>query len=203
LHPQDEDDEDELAIFGGQTRVLVTKLLSKQQRARQESLPISFASSHSSPISPAGDSDSSTPSSDSTPEVHPSLVEYLNQFSHSAFPSSPPQNGPLPPAPLPYLQPQVQPPSFNEGSMDWASGQWSQSGKPPPPPDDPTTLFNMTFHGPMSFEPPILFDGNSDSPPYGNPDLGMMTSGESGMDEQWMSFMRDSGILGPSPSAPL
>lgn len=26
-------------------------------------------------------------------------------------------------------------------------------------------------------------------------DLGMMMTGESGMDEQWMSFMRDSGLL--------
>jgi len=26
--------------------------------------------------------------------------------------------------------------------------------------------------------------------------LGMMMTGESGMDEQWMSFMRDSGLLG-------
>lgn len=27
-------------------------------------------------------------------------------------------------------------------------------------------------------------------------DLGMMMNGDSGMDEQWMSFMRESGILG-------
>jgi hypothetical protein len=27
-------------------------------------------------------------------------------------------------------------------------------------------------------------------------DMGMMVSGESGMDEQWMSFMRESGIMG-------
>jgi len=26
-------------------------------------------------------------------------------------------------------------------------------------------------------------------------DLGMMMTGESGMDEQWISFMRDSGLL--------
>jgi len=26
-------------------------------------------------------------------------------------------------------------------------------------------------------------------------DMGMMVSGESGMDEQWISFMRDSGIM--------
>lgn len=31
-------------------------------------------------------------------------------------------------------------------------------------------------------------------------DLGMMMTGDSGMDEQWMSFMRDSGLLDGSLS---
>jgi len=30
----------------------------------------------------------------------------------------------------------------------------------------------------------------------------MMLTGESGIDEQWMSFMRDSGILDPAASIP-
>lgn len=44
----------------------------------------------------------------------------------------------------------------------------------------------------------------SDSPPESTQlmDMGMMVSGESGMDEHWISFMRGSGLLEPNAYSP-
>lgn len=33
-------------------------------------------------------------------------------------------------------------------------------------------------------------------------DMGMIVSGESGMDEQWISFMRESGLVDPNYPTP-
>jgi hypothetical protein len=74
--------EDELAIFGGHTRVLVSALLSK--RARYENMKRSSSYPSSSPELPSTDSSqapshTSSPSvSDGLPEVHPSVMEFFS-----------------------------------------------------------------------------------------------------------------------------
>ncbi|KAH9951098.1 fungal-specific transcription factor domain-containing protein [Amylocystis lapponica] len=79
---------DELAIFGGQTRVLASKVLrkrSKKERALSKARG-SIADSGSPPESPAtvtSSSDSGStppPSGDEFTDVHPSLMDYLSQF---------------------------------------------------------------------------------------------------------------------------
>lgn len=48
----------------------------------------------------------------------------------------------------------------------------------------------------------LASDVKSDSPENTQlMDMGMMVSGESGMDEQWMSFMRESGLMDPNTYA--
>ncbi|KII94707.1 hypothetical protein PLICRDRAFT_188975 [Plicaturopsis crispa FD-325 SS-3] len=67
IHARHDDEDDELALFGGQTRVLVVKILSKKRNTYDYT-------------SRARDADASpsTPSHDSPhADVHPSLVEFL------------------------------------------------------------------------------------------------------------------------------
>jgi hypothetical protein len=101
------------------------------------------------------------------------------------------------------------------------SGNWSnwseqmaysnpqQSGQYQPPPQPSFGLFDQPrVPGPIP-TPGMnsLFDDSRSNQPLGNPsqsnlvDL-MMLTGESGMDEQWMSFMRDSGFLDPGNAYP-
>ncbi|TEB30149.1 hypothetical protein FA13DRAFT_1733962 [Coprinellus micaceus] len=230
--------EDELALFGGQTRVLVSKLLSQSGRApkRSPSASSSLPSTASSPhlaTAESSRSDSSSSTTTSEPaDVHPSLVEYLSMF--------PPQNNtPSPPhvaedksyAPILDLNaPQCQSPEQNSPTFlpqnanlptGNTSGNWSnwseqmaysdpqQSGQYQPPPQPSFGLFDQPrVSGPIP-TPGMnsLFDDSRSNQPLGNPsqsnlvDL-MMLTGESGMDEQWMSFMRDSGFLDPGNAYP-
>ncbi|KAI0332685.1 hypothetical protein GY45DRAFT_1432896 [Cubamyces sp. BRFM 1775] len=97
LHIGPEDQfQDELAIFGGQTRVLTNKYLSRK-RTKVPAKPRTDTSSASNASTPAP---ASTPQTASTPSddgmqfsqhvdeqmssVHPSLVEYLSLFPSSA-----------------------------------------------------------------------------------------------------------------------
>ncbi|KAJ8523464.1 hypothetical protein ONZ45_g55 [Pleurotus djamor] len=72
--------EDELAIFGGQTRVLASRLLSKRSHARRADQPPKPSSQL--PSSPASSDESRSPTAP-LPDVHPLLVEYLSLLPNS------------------------------------------------------------------------------------------------------------------------
>ena len=187
--------DDELALFGGQTRVLVSKLLSNSHKPRQQSR------SSSSSASVSSDSESRlTPSNDSSHhpdtsrEVHPSLVEYLSMFppstaTHRNFEDQTPlTNSSVPalhqdqpdhalwqnPLPTPSLFTPLPPETFSSITSELS-------------PFSPTTFYEQ-------MERPAAAEIKAD-PDNSLVDLGMMMNGESGMDEQWISFMRDSGFL--------
>ncbi|KAG6813503.1 hypothetical protein H0H92_010528 [Tricholoma furcatifolium] len=175
--------DDELALFGGQTRVLVSKLLNKSSNRKKPSSPTN--SGNSAAGSPAAE----------TPDVHPSLVEYLSNIplEHTA-PSSPQQiaSPTISYPPQSSFQPNRQ--YFPLDQQDLQSASWSPSA-----PFAPVGQSNY-LSNPPTFPPPNMpfnalpdysnFSVKSDTPePLVH--LGMMMT----MDEQWMSFMRQSGLL--------
>ncbi|KAF4619863.1 hypothetical protein D9613_005134 [Agrocybe pediades] len=191
--------DDELALFGGQTRVLVSRLLScpsnKSRKASQsQPQPQSQSSSSTAVSSPSSDGDSrSTPSNDAAREVHPSLVEYLSMFpppTSSSKGSSDMTNASLPSNPPVTTEPTDPHSTWQNWSSPSSSSLFT--------PLNPETYANISNEFPnfsnsaFTEEPVELKTDPSDASLV---DLGMMMTGESGMDEQWMSFMRDSGFL--------
>ncbi|KAJ7638720.1 fungal-specific transcription factor domain-containing protein [Roridomyces roridus] len=92
--------EDELALFGGQTRVLVNRLISRKNKEAK-----GVSSSSSSAVSSPAPSHASDPSHMEVPDVHPALVDYLALFppSHAPQEYQPQQNAyrAMPPQPPP------------------------------------------------------------------------------------------------------
>ncbi|KAJ7179896.1 fungal-specific transcription factor domain-containing protein [Mycena crocata] len=161
--------EDELALFGGQTRVLVSKLISKKNKDQtpKESFFSSPAMTSSSVSTPS--TSSSTPAPEPVPDVHPSLVEYLSLFPAAQYAQDFQQQ----PAENAYHQQMVQemaPPSNPYG--------YNQA------------FFEQTTALELPERPPYFVD--PDTPPKDLSDLGMMMSGDSGIDEQWRAFMKKS-----------
>ncbi|KAF8165443.1 fungal-specific transcription factor domain-containing protein [Crassisporium funariophilum] len=198
--------DDELALFGGQTRVLVSRLLTSSRKQRKPS------SSSTSVSSPSSDSDSrGTPSTETGHDVHPSLVEYLSTFPPPAISSAEEVGLPQMTAkhmyespPGPYAPSQET--DIHEQQNTWSNWQTSSSYTPSPHDtfrnmtSEPSPFFtnNQLLNQPISSaDMDVKVDQNGNS----LVDLGMMMTGESGMDEQWMSFMRESGLL--DGSAPL
>ncbi|KAJ7283756.1 fungal-specific transcription factor domain-containing protein [Mycena rebaudengoi] len=155
----DPNEHDELALFGGQTRVLATKILSKNGKHRQKQASSISAADPSSP-----GSSSSTPLSEAIPDVHPSLVEYLSLFPQA---TSYPQD----------FQQQASLPPFD----DYDPAAFSEV----PPLEHPSYAI-MEDTASKDFS-----------------ELGMLMSGDSGIDEQWKAFMKKSfsGILDSSAPA--
>lgn len=220
---------DELAIFGGQTRLLVSKLLSTRsptwagmKKARPTSFSSEQLSSVTSPSSP-----SATSPSDTTPpfsprqedigsqEVHPSLMEYMSMFPPSAF--SPGINT--------YPDSNLQPYSLDQSILNGVSAfpqfatntEFAYPQMPlacslpmRQPQDQPlgsSSQQNGFAYDPTSFDdyqqPYSATTATAASTPEtaGSGDfmdLGMMMNGDNGIDEQWMSFMRESGIINPN-----
>ena len=194
--------DDELALFGGQTRVLVTKLLNCSGKTRH---PASNSTSVSNtPSSDSGDSRATGPVSDLSHEVHPSLVEYLSMF--------PPSNAPSRNSPEGGFNASSDTPDVTQSQLNLDQQNGWQNWVP-------QTLFtplpSATYNSISAELSPFAPSGSGPYPSINinngrteasigiklDPsdsslvDLGMMMTGESGMDEQWMSFMRDSGIL--------
>ncbi|KAJ7179223.1 hypothetical protein C8R46DRAFT_1324183, partial [Mycena filopes] len=153
--------EDELSLFGGQTRVLVTKLISKKKNKDSED-PSFF--------SPATASTSSPPSSESVPDVHPSLVEYLSLF--------PPQYADVQPPPQDIPQP------FQQAMLEQSLPISTPYG------------YEQAYlgGGPVPARPSFA---DADTGRTDLSDLSMLMSGDSGIDEQWKQFMKTSfnGLL--------
>lgn len=219
---------DELAIFGGQTRVMVSKLLTSNAPNWDDAEFLK----NLSPITKSEEvvQDISEPLHDKMEDVHPSLVEYMALFPPSAF--SPDIN--VYPD-FPSLQPTLDNTSImSEGSALPQSdaavelSNYSYPQCPPPQPQSqaqayqqvpqylPRTFVDSVAPSSSSYDSSsssffgVVQDSqtysrsvstptsasDSDTPASGDlVDLGLMMNGDSGMDEQWMSFMRDSGIL--------
>ncbi|KAG5644077.1 hypothetical protein DXG03_009167 [Asterophora parasitica] len=186
--------EDELALFGGQTRVLASKLLKKiaNRPASGQSTP-SSSSSDKSPTDPA-------------PDVHPSLVEYLSNIPSSY--SSPSESPTQASASLTT--------AFSQQHIFQQNDQFIPPPdiRRPPPLSFPASPVTDNSHAYFTAPPDFYYSSISDfgnfemksdsESPENLVDLGMMLTGDSGMDEQWMSFMRESGLLegnGPSMSS--
>jgi hypothetical protein len=221
----DDNCRDELAIFGGQTRFLVSKLLTTKS-PNWDPAPTNSTNVLSDTLSPVTKSEEDVKEPPKVLEskmedVHPSLMEYMAFFPPSAF------------APGFNMYPdfQVQQPTIDLSIMSEVSAlPQSTTGaeladysypqlSPPRQPQqqqymsmtcmDPAAIPDTFSYGPSSTP---SFDAFRDSQPYSMStptsastpetpgsgdltDLGLMMNGDGGMDEQWMSFMRDSGIL--------
>ena len=213
--PVDDDSyRDELAIFGGQTRVLVSKLLTSKAPNWDDnpSSPKSTSSEMLSPnTKPKEMKDPSKLPNNKMEDVHPSLMEYMSLFPPSAF--APGFNMYPEVAVQPTLDQSIMkevsalPQYAANGELsDYSYPQYSlpqqqqyQSMSPAATPKsfsyDPSSTSTFDpYQGPQLY--PSTTPTSASTPESVNlTDLGMMMNGDSGMDEQWMSFMRDSGIL--------
>lgn len=207
--------EDELALFGGQTKVMVSKLLSQYRKRSKRS------SAASPTVSSNSNSSASTPEMEPRPnlshqvaDVHPRLVEYLSMYPPSNH-SSPPQDqatgsehlsdSKLNLMTVQGLQGSNQSYAANNSHPQQPISWWNQAQ----PMSAPTTDMNSVqateyYASPLSvpvpannnrraeygFDPQFVQENSS-----GLADIGMMMSGDAGMDQQWLSFMRDSGFL--------
>ncbi|KAJ7904419.1 hypothetical protein B0H14DRAFT_3079297 [Mycena olivaceomarginata] len=164
--------EDELALFGGQTRVLVSRLISRKDKDKnkdqtsKESYGPSASSTSTSVSSPST-------LSETVPDVHPSLVEYLSLFPPSQHPSPQSQDG--------QQAGEVYQPELMGQSAPVSSTAYG---------------YDQTFFDELSLPAPQYYV-DPDTPPKDIADLGMLMSGDSGIDEQWKAFMKKSfsGLL--------
>lgn len=177
--------DDELAMFGGQTRVLVSKILSRQNRRKVQSSPVSLPAadpSQSTASTPPASDDSHSPS-DSIPEVHPTLVEFLQMLPPSSMSLATTSTGDatfqhqgnvLPPM-FEFMSPGLMPPMFSS-----------------PATQTPELMSSSSFQSPSLTQPNLVDATNIKVDDI--TELGNFLSGDSGMDERWKLFMRDSGI---------
>ncbi|KAJ7744540.1 fungal-specific transcription factor domain-containing protein [Mycena maculata] len=177
--------EDELALFGGQTRVLVSKLISRKNKDQdhKDSFLSPLSSSTLSSVS------SPTPSTstlvvDPVPDVHPALVEYLSLFPPAQYPQDFQQQGV---ENMYQSQMQQQAQSATPSSIPYGYDQ---------------TFFDEAMSLPLPDRPSYFID--PDSPPKDLSELGMMMSGDSGIDTEWRAFMKKSfsGLLDENISLP-
>lgn len=205
--------DDELALFGGQTRVLVSKLLtSRSAHKKRSSKSLAFSSPSS---------DDSKRVYETTPDVHPSLVEYLALFPPQNMSISTPSDGSAGTPNLHASPELINPPMYDVGDTCQAQPeplieQGQQTAWQPSPSiftplspgtDQHISRFSTSFASypaPDSNPNPNYNGLDFKTDPSEVGDLGMMISGESGMDEQWISFIRESGFLnGTSYGAPM
>ena len=178
--------DDELAILGGQTRVLVTKILSRQNRRKVQSSPVPTADSLQTTASTSSASDDSHSPPESIPDVHPTLVEFLQMLPPSSMslgtPTALQNQGDVNSLPMfDFMSPSSVPPIFS-----------------PPTTQAPDPIPDSSFQSP--FDLPNPADTTSIKSDNDINGLDLFPSGDSGMDERWKSFMRDSGIWDGSQS---
>jgi len=199
LSDHQEQGDDELALFGGQTRILVTRLLSANKKKKKTVASSSVPCSASpSPLTESESLCGSSASADgSLPEVHPSLVEYLSTFPP---PSNPPSNADTPCSTQASLVPVNPSDHYSDSWLSTTSDTFPTTYLYQQRISDSALVLipgGMTsgqqqFAVDTSGPEDIQIDSSENSQLL---DMGMMVSGESGMDEQWISFMRDSGIM--------
>ncbi|THH27408.1 hypothetical protein EUX98_g6784 [Antrodiella citrinella] len=245
LHIGPEDrSQDRLAIFGGQTRVMSSKLLShkppKVKKSRTDSprrqdsqdSPSSTDMNHSSSPedapTPSSESGGSIPQNvrDAFDEVHPALVNYLSLFPSSvalvdtskplvdlpmSFSPPPAQTSDMSSFASPFLQSSpLSCSAFSQASMMDAVFPHVPQPFSMPPTDVHMQQSNTTSSPADSgFAQMVGEDGTMDSNgwfsglsglPRANTGYAenMPLGGDHAMlDEQWMSLMRDTGLLTP------
>lgn len=206
---------DELAIFGGQTRVLVSKMLGKSPDRHRGVAP--DPESTSTELSPFAPTEEPLPLQHDTvmADVHPSVADYMALFPPSAFapdfneypllnsgqsPSnsatmnglssfnSVPEIANYNYPPLPDHLPQSQEHVQNQPPVSWEPSAFTNSEAFPTATESFTPFDSFQAYTPTS-------SGGVPTPGSGDdmPDLSMMmnVSGDSGMDSAWKAFMRD------------
>lgn len=188
LVPEDKPLAEELAMFGGQTRVMPAKLSTRKRtpkRSMDESSSSRMSPSHTA--STPSDEAMSPRVSDDLKDVHPSVMEYLSLFPQSS--SSGSSVGVESPSAasvssMPAMSSQVMP-----GMPDVISQETMQFLNSLPttmahemPLEDPSTFFSVNSDLPMTMD---LYNMS-------------FMPGEMGVGDQWQSLMRETGIFDQS-----
>ena len=169
--------DDELALFGGQTNTIFSKLLASKIRWRSTSSTKNHMASAAP--SPTSDASNSPGIPDALQEVHPSLLEYLSLLPASQKPSAYQNGQPLGDLPSAMGADFIQQANYTSNLQAGTAGGYDEQnglgGIGSPSVDMNSEIFSDSFM-----------------------DLGML-SGNAGIDEQWNVFMRESGITGYRP----
>jgi hypothetical protein len=175
--------DDELALYGGQTKVLVSKLLSDRSTKQNKSPP-------GLPVPSVSDSGSGLPSAESV-YVHPALVEYFSMVP-LAYTSNTSQ--------FPFFGYEDIATSSSQNQTEYTTAWQSQSTQFPwqPASSSPTnpsashhdysSPHNSSFAAPFVTRVP---PSESTMTQWGTDDA----IGDLVMDEQWQVFARDTGLL--------
>ena len=185
---------DELAVFGGQTQILVSKILSQQSRKNVQGSSPSVSAS--SPSSQSTISEESHTQSDPIPDVHPSLVEYLSMLPSPTIPSPTAISTSSVPTQFHFSpNPAFQPDTFTGVLPAMTSGSSSQRTFAPTP---LPSAFDEQLMG--NFTDGDFFGSSPSTEAVGNnfDDLELFIPGESGIDERWVTLMQD--VLNPPVS---
>lgn len=185
---------DELAVFGGQTQILVSKILSQQSRRRARGSSPSVSASSAG--SPSASSEESYMHSDPTPEVHPSLVEYLSMLPPPTMPSPTAISASSIPMEFHFNQnPVFQSDTFTGTLPAVTAGSSSQQTFAPTPLPFP---FDEQFMGNFADADVFASSSSVEAAATRFDNLEPFISGESGIDDRWVTLMQD--VLDPSAS---
>ncbi|KZP20101.1 hypothetical protein FIBSPDRAFT_790059 [Athelia psychrophila] len=192
-----EDGTDELALFGGQTSLLISKTLARKTASWHITSNLNALAA--SPISStrASPSPSPWPGQRGFQDIHPSLVQYASLFPPTTLSTD------FTDHPAPNFVPHSLDQS-NTGGNGFVPVSWSAQTHSHPQTVTPSPAIsgNFTtdpnshhlFQALYQATPATAIDtwGSNDMT-----DLGQMMSIDSDLDEQWMSFMKESGIVNP------
>ncbi|KZP27871.1 hypothetical protein FIBSPDRAFT_948119 [Athelia psychrophila] len=181
-----EDGTDELALFGGQTSVLISKTLSRKTSSWH--ITSSLHAMAGSPISSsrASQSPSPWPDQESLQDIHPSLVQYASLIPPAALSTD------FTSQPAPHFEPHSLD-QYTVGANGAVPVAWN--AQTPSHPQTEMSSVPDSFQQLYQETPATAIDtwGSNDMT-----DLGQMMSIDSDMDEQWMDFMKDSGLVNPT-----
>lgn len=185
--------DDELALFGGQTRVLLSKLLINRGVNRRTSTASPIPPTPN-PVSPSADSDVvASPVTDQSVDIHPSLVEFLSSSLPTQNLGSNHSTSSVPNNTSSYNVQGTSQLHASEQGMSMQSWQLPLTFTGAVPGTSADHIYPNSSNSVGDRYPSKQVES---APPLGQvEDFGMMMTGESGMDEQWMAFMRDSGFL--------
>ncbi|KZP21367.1 hypothetical protein FIBSPDRAFT_825911 [Athelia psychrophila] len=191
----EEDGTDELALFGGQTSVLISRTLARKTSSPHATHNLNAMAS--SPVSSICASPSPSPDQGSLQEIHPSLMQYAALFPPTIDPSTNFTG---------HLTPNFEPQSLDHSSTASVNGFTPASWNSQIPSHPKTEIHSPVVSGSFDNDPNSynLFEELYQETPattldtWGSndmTDLGQMMSIDSDMDEQWMTFMKESGIV--------
>jgi hypothetical protein len=186
--PRD-DKKDEFQIFSGQTHTVATKANNTQSQSRGTRPPLNQASSSSVPLE--------RQSSHPYPEMHPMLVDQLNEFEghlnaqiHTAYENDPQNVNPyLPVASSGYSEPFERSAQFHHSQPQMPPTQYSHQNTShtsyqQPVYDSPTTPYGypQDYPGALQYPEPVQHQHWSAERQYPNPES---FSGESVSDHPY------------------